>query len=39
MPSSSELASWDQEKGQRHRGPTRKEEEVEEEGGNEGFSV
>lgn len=30
MPSSSELVSWDQEKGQRHRGP--KKTEVEEEG-------
>lgn len=37
MPSSSELVSWDQEKGQWHRGPKEEEEEkgedeVEEEG-------
>lgn len=32
MPSSSELVSWDQEKGQWHRGPKKREEEVEERG-------
>lgn len=32
MPSSSELVSWDQEKGQWHRGPKEREEEVEKEG-------
>lgn len=33
MPSSSELVSWDQEKGQWHRGPKEKEEEEEVEEG------
>lgn len=31
MPSSSELVSWDQEKGQRHRGLKKKKEAEEEE--------
>ena len=39
MPSSSELVSWDQEKGQWHRGPKREEEEEREEEGETRDSV